>query len=390
MTWSDRLKTTFRTFKNIAIPLYIWYLLYAFIIFASFFVALIPLGIIAFILFGNTIFTNNFQLDSNFTHLSTSSLPFDNNLWPYYSMFHNTGVVVFIILSILAMIILGLIAGSIFHAGIINLVRKGLHTKAFFGDFSPKGAMRILKWNMSITFSLIILFLLAFIFLGILGDTASFSRVIFVFYFVGVGLLSIFLSPWLASGSIYILVRDDLTFSKALKASWSFFRRNMQSLWGLLLTCILFAIVISIIQNYTNDALRILINFITSPFMTIIPIVWTLTLMQEREVIILDEEDKAAPVEAPIIEDDNSPSNFTSDEQPSNLPEDKMPNAKQSDAKQADDKLDDAKLDYNKLANDKLADDKPANSEMNYCPICGQSISSEQAIYCSKCGTKIR
>lgn len=277
MRWSDRIKLTLETFKRAALPLYIWYFIFAFVG-----VGLVIAGLIPFLTpiirskgtFSSPFFGPNPPMLSGYS-FSGGSAPFDHNLSPYLDQ------VPYIFLILVILFFLAWIASSAFITGIFNLTQKGFHEKVSFRDFRFSGIPRILGLYGILT---LVSFLL--VLAGILGALAL-KRMTYLLPFLGVLYvlsliaLIIFLAPWLSTSAYYMLNHRELSFTRSLSRSWDFYRQNMGSLWLLFITLIGIQVLLSLF-NQTSHALGILAALIVGPFTAILPIVWILSLEGEQ------------------------------------------------------------------------------------------------------------
>lgn len=277
MRWSDRIKLALETFKRTALPLYIWYFIFAFVG-----VGLVLAGSIPFLA---PIIRLKGTLSSPFLNpnvpmppgrgFSSGSSPFGHSLSPY----SDQAPYIFLILIIL--FFLAWIVSSAFITGMFNLTQKGFHEKVSFRDFRFSGIPRTLGW-----YGILTLVSLLLIVAGIIGALAlkrmtyllPFFAVLYVLSLIALG---IFLAPWLSTSAFYMLNHRELSFTRSLSSSWDFYRQNMGSLWLLFITLIGIQVLLSLI-NQASQALGIFTALIVGPFTAILPIVWILSLEEEQ------------------------------------------------------------------------------------------------------------
>lgn len=385
MTWSERLKSTINIFKKIALPLYLWYLIY-----------LVFFGIIM-ILFSLLPPVESFM--QSLDNLNYNDLFLGDELLKRLPLF----AILFAFLTVI-----GLIITSLLYTGIYHLTVKGFTAQVLFRDFKLTDAKRMIGWN-----SLVLLSFLAglsvgflfFAFLGIFSDTASYAfAIIFPICMI---LVSIFLVPWILSGGYYILAYRDFSFSKAFAHSWRFFRQNMGALWGAVLTMFVINIAIVLMQE-VSSTIGSLISFIATPFFSLIPIVWTLTLISEQERLALLDADietsHTSQTSNTTIHDssvyDNATSNLDSpyhDDHPyddSNSYDEPTsfdpPYHNEIETVKSSPHYKPSKEDsppgYYHTSN---RSEKIIDTELIFCPTCGTKV-RPNAIYCAKCAFKLR
>lgn len=61
---------------------------------------------------------------------------------------------------------------------------------------------------------------------------------------------------------------------------------------------VIFSALFLALQYYLNEPLQVIASLLFSPFLSLMPIVWTLTLMQEKEDFVINPE-LTDPVYAP-------------------------------------------------------------------------------------------
>jgi len=146
MTWSERLKLTINTFKSIALPLYLWYLLFL-ILFSSlvYIFYLLPLGK-DFIQYFN--YLDQYQF-SAFTQASEAIPSSSSNILESDLFLEYLPAFIF---SFTLLLIFGLLETSLIFTGTFHLTNKGLKGKAFFRDFRFTGVSRMIGWHSFLLF----------------------------------------------------------------------------------------------------------------------------------------------------------------------------------------------------------------------------------------------
>ncbi len=391
MTWSERLKSTFNLFKNIALPLYLWYLIY-----------LVLFGIIM-ILFSRLPPVESFM--QSLEYLDYNNLYLGDDLLKSLPLF----AILFAFLSII-----GLLITSLLYTGIYHLTVKGFKGQAAFRDFNLTDAKRMISWNSLV----LLLFLggisvgiLLFAFLGVFSDNVSYAfAIIFPIFIL---LFSIFLIPWVLSGGYYILAYRELPFGKACAHSWRFFRQNMGTLWGAVLTMFFINIFIVLIQE-ASSTIGSLISFIATPFFSLIPIVWTLTLISEQErLTLLDTVRETSYSTSKNNSINNAPSYDDTSSNDDSSSKDDTYSSHENFYNDGDSSYNDSPYHTPSFPNDietnnslphykpRKEDSPPGyyhssdrsekifDAELNFCPTCGTKVRSN-AVYCSKCAIKLR
>lgn len=374
MTWRERFNLTVSTFKNIAFPLYFFYLVFFVLLggMAIFFFFL-PVGK-RFLQFLE--YLNQYQFDS-FTPTKTAVLSSSTDIFRGDLFLNYLPVFIF---TVVVLAVIGLIATSLLYTGVFHLAIKGVKGKALFNDFKFDGAGRMIGWNsfMLLLFVLVIsvgIFLFAI--LSIFSQ--SISGVFATLYLVCSALVSIFIIPWILSGGYYVLAHRELSFVKALMDSWRFFRQNMLALWGAVLAMFLLNLVIVLIQEISSSVGGVF-SFMATPFFSLIIIVWTITVMNERiqpsinhELTYTESTYSERTYDEPTYEDSPYHSN---NEHETSIILDK-PTEEESP------------LGYYHTWSKPKVDDRDINAEVEICSNCGTKVRAN-AIYCSKCGVKLR
>ena len=379
MTWSERFKLTFNTFKNIAFPLYFFYLVFLLLfggITSLYF--FLPLGK-RFLQFLEYLDQYEYEFDS-FTQttaaISGSDIFGGDLFFSYLPVFF---------FSVVLLVGIGLIMTSLLYTGIFNLAVVGHKGKALFRDFKLTGAGRMIGWNSCILLLLLLLIsagIVIFAILSIFSETVSF--VFAIIYLVCLVLVSIFLVPWILTGGYYLLAHREWSFGKALINSWAFFSQNMRAFWGAVLVMLLLNIVIALIQEISSSVGGIF-SFMATPFFNLIIIVWTITVMNEVDTIGSLETEDTNIVAA---YDDKSPYHLPAGDNTPPLTDDNSSYQKSTSFTLDKPNEEDSPLGYYYTPN-KSQPQKAIGTEANFCPFCGINVKSN-AVYCSKCGVKIR
>lgn len=365
MSWSERFKLTFQIFKKTALALYLWYLII--------FLATTLTVLLLFLLpIGNRLFDFMDNLPSPY-----ALDPFDSSmLLEYLPAF----LVIFILLSII-----GIVATGLLYTGTYHLALKAMKEKASFKDFRFPGALRMIGWYFFLFFIYFGLFLLGttlYFLVSTISDTSS-----TVYLIIGLGILilgSIFILPWMFSASYYMIAHLEQSFSLALKNSWRFFRTNMGALWGGVFALFLINIGIGLIQEMSQSIGGIL-SLVATPFLSLIPVIWTLTLMQERQGISLNthaNNDENNINESQNLEDFRQDYTYGDYEQRNKKPDNEQLQTFNRPLPKPSDEISTRIL--------KQPDSSEvSNAEINFCSNCG-SPARVNSIYCSKCGVKLR
>ncbi|NMA69423.1 MAG: zinc-ribbon domain-containing protein [Desulfitobacterium sp.] len=279
MTWSQRLKTAFETLKRMAVPLYVFYI--------AFYVIIITITFATIFSFFLPFMSNNgfYPL-----HYSTSYNPFtpvppgmgySYNLGPFGDLSSFITYLRPIFGSILTVVVLVWLLSSLYLTGVFHLTKKALTDRAQFRDFHFEGFTRILGfYGLMSLIGIIILMVGTFI-------AASLQSEYSLFLFVVVSLLilllvGLFISPWLFSAPFYMLNNLQMSFGESFKGSWDFFRRHMFPLWGGFLTVFIIQLISSFLSE-NSPTFGLLITLVVFPFLTIVPMVWVLTLEKEEQ-----------------------------------------------------------------------------------------------------------
>ncbi|AET66010.1 hypothetical protein Desor_0294 [Desulfosporosinus orientis DSM 765] len=356
MTWSDRMKLAWTTFKREALPLYGWILIF----FGAGMVALIAmaLGVLEQL---RWIFPNIHSFLGTFSSdMPVPGIPPSVGLAPFHfygsiqslSQFlpflkHTAG-------TLLLILIVCWLAGAAFYTGIFNLTAKAYHDSVGFRDFSFKGLLRTMSWQ-----ALLIIIQLIIFAIGISGavtlrlHAGPLVMIYSVIYALLIIAIALYTLPWIISSGIYLLIHQEQPFSEALHGSWTFFKNHMGALWGYIGTFILIEIALDILTRI-SQGLAGIATFAVSPFIAILAIVWVLSLEDTYIIYTATDFESLTANTAP------SGTQFTDDNKP-----------------------DPPKIDLQKK--NPLPSDPDDNTP--FCPSCGSPNTG--TAYCPQCGTKL-
>ena len=407
MTWTERLRSTFNLFKNIAFPLYVWYLIY---------LALFSIMMIVFSLLPPVERFMQFihDIEQMGIYNSDQVIPGDDLLQHLPSL-----MMLFVFI-----VGLGLIMTSFLYTGVYHLVVKGFNGRVFLRDFSLTDAKRMIGWNSFILLMFVGLFglgVLMFALFSMINETMSFAFTLL--FSILLAVISVFLIPWVLTGGYYILAYRELPFIIAFRQSWQFFRKNMFTLWGAALAMFIINIFIVLIQEISSN-IGGLLSFIATPFFTLIPIVWTLTLISEQERLAYldshpntieawpstsDQAVKSFDTHTDSAYDESAYQDSSHQDSANDNAVDQYSTAEPVEQALADDLPYEDSPYHNEIEIDKSLphykprkEDSPPgyyhtfnvskkiiHTDMNFCPTCGTKLRS-QAAYCSRCGIKLR
>ena len=415
MTWSDRMKKTCDTFKNMALPLYLFYLLFSLL---CVIIAVVAVALISIPFFEMNEITN------------FSAMPyFDPNIPvpPGYDPFDSSGSnwyrelesLYYLWPQIFMVIALGALAGgmmfAIFDAGIFHLTKKAYAEKVKFADIKLKGFSRMLGWYLVFSF-IGILIVGGGILIGLAFESIYSIALFLLVYALILFSIFILIAPWLYTGRYFMLNKPQLSFWQSFKASWQFYRHNMGPLWTGFLTVAGCQILLSLINRNAPD-LGFFVTFLVTPFLVILPIVWYLTLEEEENPVFANSPDNPYSSDYSNYNYSNSPysnTNYTPNSfvstpsvhpEPANTPQ---PPAKEEQAPppasppapnpvySPPEKLYTPPSDpyptpdyaYPPYATETNTATEEKKSPVNFCPTCGTRV-RENASYCSQCGTKL-
>lgn len=393
MTWSERMKSAWITFKRGALPLYAWTF-----IFIGALVVLIVAMLIGVV--DQLRWTIPHIYEGSFSSgmpipgvppapdLAPFTPPFiapDEDPFAYFGGFDNFSKILAAVGSVIGtlalMILVGWLIGSAFYTGLFNLTSKAYREKVTFKDFRFKGFFRFLGWQ-----GLIILIQLLLLIVGLIGAFSLRQSqgplvAFLIVYGLFIGLSSLFVAPWLASSSIYLLSHTHEGFRIALSGSWRFFRRHMGSLWGLIGTIFLIEIAVQVLTKISSG-LAGLATLVISPFIAVLSIVWVLSLEDDEHKKVDDfsvystthstksdteTQTLTVTVTDPTSHDINVPT-------PEHTAEVSTPESLET------------KLSLKKPETTEPLPDLPKETPL-YCPSCGRANTG--TAYCPKCGTKL-
>ena len=419
MSWSDRIKKAFQTFKRMALPLYAWYLILSILGVVLVLLSLLPM-IISFVQAG--MFSSEFSGLPGVPGLPaipgvpsspgvptppfSGAYPNPNPPTPPGSTFtpgpqaFMNGIAPFLsfaptlILSFLAVIVLSWLLASVFMTGLFHLTKKAYTGHAKFKDFRFKGCSRVLGLYGLLTLLGVLLVGLGVIIAVALRDITYAVPVFAVIFALLLCAVAIFLAPWLSTSAFYMLNHREFSFSISFRESWNFYRRHLGSFWGYFLTAIGIQIIVSFIDRSAPD-IGLIVALLVSPFTAILPIIWVLTHEEEEnpqpsttayEQLTPDNTMAIAPLGVSTQEPrthEVDPREHTEDYsqehskepsyEPYQEPSSPKPNPEPSQVSSP-------------LYTPHITPQE--DSQINYCPTCGKSV-RPGASYCSQCGTKL-
>ncbi|ODA42148.1 zinc ribbon domain-containing protein [Desulfosporosinus sp. BG] len=386
LTWSERIKLAWTTFKREALPLYGWSFIF------------LGIGVVLIVATVMSVIAQLRQFGWAFPHGNGSSFssgmpvpgipptpdlspfvgPFgSSNLGPFNffggplsslpNLLSAAGSVAGIFLLIL---IVGWLFGSAFYTGLFNLTAKAYREeKVTFKDFKFKGFFRILGWQ-----GFLLLIKLLLLIIGLFGAyTLSHSHYTLVAFLIVYGLfitaIGLYALPWLITSTIYLLAHSNEGFWDALRGSWRFFQRHLGILWGYIGTVILIEIALQIIGRISH-ALTGIASLVVSPFIAVLAIVWVMSIEEEPQ--LYSTAYSAMPYqEAQVTQETiNTPPSSESLAIDSPSPETEEP-----------------KIDLHKSEPEPSPPTPSPEDSPRYCPSCGRANTG--TAYCPQCGTKL-
>lgn len=414
MTWSERIKLAWTTFKREALPLYAWTLIF------------IGVGVVLVVAMVMGVLNQmHWTFPQAYGGFSSPGMPvpgvpptpgitpftgpfgspnqgpfgsFNGSLSDLSTLLSAVGTITG---TLLLIIIVSWLIGSAFYTGVFNLTAKSYHEKVIFKDFRFAGYFRFLGWQ-----GLLLLIQLILLIIGLIGAfTLKQSQGALVAFLIVYGLMiagiTIYALPWFSTSAIYLLAHPKDSFRDALSGSWRFFRKHMGALWGYIGTIVLIEIAVQVL-NRISSGIAGLVTLIVSPFITVLAIVWILSLEEEEED---DHPEYVAPLatppyyptptypdtqpttENPYISntDPLTPALTPSSDQPISLeqPEPlRQPIAEGSTFEPERPKIDLQKPELRSTPDHPLPENK-----LNFCPSCGKTNTG--TAYCPQCGTKL-
>lgn len=385
MTWIDRMKLVWTTFKREALIFYIMYI----ILIVAFTIIFSAIGVGAMIWIMSA-FPN--ALNGSISEaMPIPGMPSSSMTDSFSATFGNFSgsmgdlsaltplIGPFIGIFILVLVI-SIIVGSGFQAGIVNLTFKAYREKPSFKDFKFTGFLRILSWVAFLILINIIIFII-----GIIG-TIAFSQhsVALIIFLILYGLfiigLIIYAAPWLTSSVIYLLAHPEKRFSDAIKGSFSFFKSHMGSLWGLIGTSLLFQVPYLVLSAVSYDRLATIYSLVVSPFISILAIVWFLSL---------DDEERNYNA-APTIPPTENSSVVYPEKQAITITK-LVLDPQTLDTRPTAEPNTDSPVTAYEAPNIALQKMEPSiiipRDDPNFCPSCGKANTG--TAYCPQCGTKL-
>ncbi|MDR3543231.1 MAG: zinc ribbon domain-containing protein [Desulfosporosinus sp.] len=383
MTWSERIKLAWTTFKREALPLYGWTLIFTGV--GVVLIVAMVIGVLAQIRQSGWAFPRTYG-GSFSPGMPVPGIPPTPGLNPYAGPFgspneglfgafsgplnnfsHLLSVASSLAGTFLLILIVGWLIGSAFYTGLFNLTAKAYHENVSFKDFRFTGFSRILGWQ---GFLLLIKVFLTII--GLIGALSlSHSRgalvAFLILYALFITAAVLFALPWLFTSTIYLLVHRKEGFWDTLKGSWKFFQRHMGVLWGYIGTVILIEAGLQILSRI-SAGLTGIATLVVSPFIAVLAIVWVLSLE--------DDESPAYDIPLAIPPCDPPQTNLNPDtETPT-----ENPHISEADNLTSTTPSTDQPISLKKPVD--LSKDKP-----HFCPSCGKKNTG--TAYCPQCGTKL-
>ena len=400
MTWSERIKLAWTTFKREALPLYGWSLIFTGI--GAVLVVALVIGVLAQLR----------QLGWDFPHayngyysprmpvpgmpdlgipdpgmpvpgvppipgLSPHSGPFGSpNQNPFGSFggaMSNFSRFLAAVSSLAGTFLLILVVcwliGSAFYTGLFNLTAKAYRENVSFKDFKFTGFSRILGWQ-----GFLLLIKLLLLIIGLIGAfTLSHSPGALIAFLIVYCLLIIgavlYALPWLMTSTIYLLAHKNEGFWDALKGSWRFFQRQMEVLWGYIGAVILIELALLILSRISHG-LSGIATLVVNPFIAVLAIVWVLSLGDDERS--KDVESEFSPAAYSLLPDQDAQATIVTPPDSDSLTSDF------SSPEPTEPKIDLHKAD----PLPPVPDDAP-----HFCPSCGKANAG--TAYCPQCGTKL-
>lgn len=385
LTWSERIKLAWTTFKREALPLYAWSFIF------------LGVGVVLFVAMVMGVIIQLRQSGWAFPHpfgeayspgMPVPGIPpredltpfnpfgspnqspfgyFGNSLSNYPNLLSTIGTITGISLLIL---VIGWLIGSAFYTGLFNLTAKAYKEKTTFKDFSFRGFLRVLGW-----LGFLLLIKLLILAIGAIGAYyLGHSRyalvaylIIYSLFLIAIGLYAL---PWLITSTIYLLAHSKESFWDALRGSWRFFQSHMGVLWGYIGTVVLIEIALQVLGRISQPLTGIA-SLIVSPFIVVLAIVWVLSLEDDGHRNDIGPQSNSTAYSTVPYQEAQEIIN-------SSLPSD----SQSLDSLMADPQ--EPKINLHKAeVSPPYPDDSP-----NYCPSCGRANTG--TAYCPQCGTKLQ
>ncbi|SHN49471.1 zinc-ribbon domain-containing protein [Desulfitobacterium chlororespirans DSM 11544] len=400
MTWTDRMKKTIETFKRMALPLFGFFILLALV---EFIITVISLSATFLPFFDMNGFNPSFSpapymnpnipVPPGYEYDPSLGYSFGwEELAPFMSMLPGLlgGIAILMVLSILI--------GSVFFTGIFHLTKKAYTEKAQFRDIKLKGLPRVLGWYAIVT-------LISSIVIGVgillaMRFESPYSLAMFgLIYILVLMAVGLFVAPWVSSAPYYMLNHDSFAFGQAFKESWHFYRRHMGPLWGAFFTLLAIQLLVNAIYRSSPD-IGLILSLLTTPFLTVLPIVWVLTLEEEPPLPI-------GNIYAPSSEQERHDTKADTPAEPSSPADSShVPRKAASESVSRDPYGSSSATPLYTLPESPYSTPEPPyhspsapsyggtssgeqeTEPVNFCPTCGKKV-REGASYCSQCGTKL-
>ena len=297
MTWSERIKLAWTTFKREALPLYSWTFIFTGI--GVVLIVAMVIGVLAqlrqsgwdFPYANNGSFSPGMPVPGipptpDLTPYvgpfgSSNQNPFGTYGGPWNNLPHLLSVVSGLGGTFLLILIVGWLIGSAFYTGLFNLTAKAYHENVSFKDFSFTGFSRILGWQGVLLLIKVLLTIIGLVGVLTLHHSTGALVAFLILYGLFITAAGLFALPWLFTSTIYLLAHRKEGFWETLRGSWRFFRRHMGVLWGYIGTVILIEIALQILGRI-SAGLTGIATLVVSPFIAVLAIVWVLSLEDDE------------------------------------------------------------------------------------------------------------
>lgn len=385
MTWSERMKLAWTTFKREALPLYGWTLFFCGAIVVL--IIALTMGVIEQLRWLLPNIHTYGDIYSYSQGMPVPGIPPTSGIIPFPDSFNphgknpyafSSGMYGFSRLlpfiesiagTLLLILIVSWLIGSAFYTGIFNLTSKAYCEKVSFKDFRFAGFFRVLGWQALIILIQLILLAIGLVSIIALRQSEGALAIFLIAYALLILIIGLYTLPWLTSSGIYLLAHRELSFRESLIGSWQFFRRKIGTLWGYIGTVIMLEIAVEVLSEI-SQILSVIVPLVVSPFIAVLAIVWVLSL--EEDILHKDSPGQ-------INSTDNSSVTNSEPQAPKVIP-----HSTDSQTITTYPSPGVPKLNFQKT------EPFPPNTEGKppYCPSCGKSDAG--TAYCPQCGTKLR
>ena len=318
MTWTERVKLAWITFKRVALPLYGWTLISIggiVVLGYAMFMGLLDQFRWAFSQASGGSFSPRMPILGMPVpgiptmpgippngHFGSSQSPFGLNGGLFSNPFALLAVAGSLVGIFFLIFIVACLIGSLFSAGQFNLTAKAYREKVRFEDFRFSGFLRVFGWQVFLFLIYLIVFAIGLLAAFALGHSTIAMSAFFIIYGLLFIVIQIYTLPWVATSIYYVLAHREQRFSVALRGSWKFFRRHMGALWGYIGTVILIHIALLVLIKISGG-LGYLATFAVNPFFAVLAIVWVLSLEDdERQMDVNPQINPTTPFVAPYPE----------------------------------------------------------------------------------------